>query len=68
MVEEYNGSGVLLFVVDDSLSSSEVMLFMVYVGKWSGGVEWSLQWMRVRCLMLVVFGPMMHKCARRLAL
>ena len=45
MVELYSGGGVLLLMVDDSQSSYEVMLFMVYVKKWSGGVKWSLQWM-----------------------
>ena len=41
----------------------EIEVFMVYVWVerwWSGGVEW----MRVRCLMLVVFSPMLHEYAR----
>ena len=52
-------------MVDDSQSSSEVMLFMVYVGKWSG-VESSVDEFLV--MVLVVLGPMMHECAPDISL
>ena len=37
MVEEYNGSGVLLFMVHNLQGTSEIVVFVVYLGKWSGG-------------------------------